>query len=105
MSFLEGTDALWALEDDISLSVINIMALIKVTPEMQAQENSPTEILYSLRRGIQERLLRDFKQFPKLFYKRCKEHGFAFWTDENEFNIEQYIRYSIAWHFIWLLFN
>lgn len=92
MGFLEGTDALWALEDDISLSVINVMALIKITPDMQLNADPSTEILMSLRKRISERLLVDDMEFPKLFYKRCKEHGYSFWTDENDCNIEEFIR-------------
>lgn len=92
MGFLEGTDALWALEDDISRSVINVMALIKVTPDMQLNGDPSAQILMSLRKRISERLLVDDSEFPKLFYKRCKEYGFPFWTDENDCNIEEFIR-------------
>lgn len=68
------------------------MALIKVPSAASSNEDHSSDILACLRQRISERLLGDFKQFPKLFYKRCKEHGFAFWTDENDFDIELYIR-------------
>lgn len=90
--FLEGTDALWALEDDISLSVINIMALVDVTQMVHLQNDSHTELLNSFRRRISERLITNPNEFAKIFYKRCEENGFPFWTNENNCDIEEYIR-------------
>lgn len=91
---MDGSDAVWALEDDFAKSVINIMALVEIDEQCKHSEmdNGPVNILLALRKRLSLRFLNDYKPFPKLFYKRCKEHGYSFWTNENECTIEDYIR-------------
>lgn len=57
-------------------------------------DNGAVNILLALRKRLSLRFLGEYKPFPKLFYKRCKEHGYSFWTNENECTIEDYIRYG-----------
>lgn len=82
---------MWALEDDFAKSVINIMALVEIDGEDNGTD-SAANILLALRKRLSLRFLGEYKPFPKLFYKRCKEHGYSFWTNENECTIEDYIR-------------
>lgn len=88
--FLEGTDALWALEDESARSVINIMALIKID---RNAENAPKNVLLTLRKRLASRFLGVYKPFPKLFYRLRQEHGYAFWTNDLDLTIEDYIRF------------
>lgn len=89
-----GEDAVWALEDDISKSMINIMALMEIDEQCKPNEadDAAVRILLALRKRLALRLLGEYKPFPKLFYRRCKEHGYSFWTNDNECTIEDYIR-------------
>ncbi|XP_055320369.1 uncharacterized protein LOC129577418 [Sitodiplosis mosellana] len=92
--FLDGSDAVWALEDDFAKSVINIMALVEINVQSNnSAADSAVNILLALRKRLSLRFLGEYKTFPKLFYKRCKEHGYSFWTNENECTIEDYIRF------------
>lgn len=50
------------------------------------------EILLAFRKRLASRLLGDYIPFPKMFYKRVKEFGYCFWTDQSDCTIEDYIR-------------
>lgn len=81
---------MWALEDDAAKSIINVMALVEIGAENT--ENGSVSVLLALRKRFALRFLGEYKPFPKLFYKRCKEYGYSFWTNENECSIEDHIR-------------
>lgn len=82
------------------------MALVEINEQQQHQQDqqphqqhqntvtdtAPVNILLALRKRFALRFLGEYKPFPKLFYKRCKEHGYSFWTNENDCTIEDYIR-------------
>lgn len=72
------------------------MALVEIDEEDKNVdiESGAVNILLALRKRLSLRFLGEYKPFPKLFYKRCKEHGYSFWTNENECTIEDYIRYG-----------
>lgn len=72
------------------------MALVEINEPNNSTE-SAVNILLALRKRLSLRFLGEYKPFPKLFYKRCKEHGYSFWTNENECNIEDYIRWVLLW--------
>jgi hypothetical protein len=88
--FLDGSDVVWALGEDVSRGVINVMAFIE---EAEMNERSCSEILLSLRKRISSKLMRNTQPHPKMFYKRTQEMGYLFWTDLSELTIEDYIRY------------
>lgn len=90
--FFEGPDAFWALEDDISRSVNNVMALVDVTDCVRLHQDPAKVVLNALRKTATERVLSKSNEFPKLLYKRCIKHGFPFWTDENNLSVNDYIR-------------
>lgn len=56
-------------------------------------KNVSAEILLTLRKRMSSRLLGEYKPFPKIFYTRKMEHGFSFWTDNQRYNIKDYVRY------------
>lgn len=86
--FLEGTDTVWALEEDSHRSVINIFGNITVP-----LNSEPIKILDRLRTVISGKLLTINPQpFPKLWYKRRSEMGYYFWTNENDNKIEDFIK-------------
>lgn len=71
------------------------MALVEIDEQRRnTDENAPVSILLALRKRLSLRFLGEYKPFPKLFYRRCKEHGYSFWTNENDCSIEDYIRYE-----------
>lgn len=88
--FLDGADALWALEDESARSVINIMVLIEIDPKNA--NDGPNNVLLTLRKRLSSRFLGEYKPFPKLFYRRCQEYGYSFWTNDLNCSIEDYIR-------------
>lgn len=77
------------------------MALVEINDQHKNVDldSGSVNILLALRKRLSLRFLGDYRAFPKLFYKRCKEHGYSFWTNENECTIEDYIRYGI-WNFV-----
>lgn len=86
--FLEGTDTVWALEEDTHRSVINIFGIITVP-----LNSEPSQILEEFRSVISRKLLTANPQpFPKLWYKRRSEMGYFFWTNENDNKIEDFIK-------------
>lgn len=72
------------------------MAVVEINEQHQQQQQTidtaPAAILLALRKRFALRFLDEYKPFPKLFYKRCTALGYAFWTNENECTIEDYIR-------------
>lgn len=60
--------------------------------DSESADNGPVNVLLALRKRMALRFLGDYKPFPKLFWKRRKEHGYSFWTSENNCTIEDYIR-------------
>lgn len=90
--FLEGTDALWAAEEDASKSVINVMAIIEVNKFFANKEDIPIKVLLAMRKRLSSRLRSDYVPFPKMFYKRVVDYGYCFWSDDNDLTFEDYIR-------------
>lgn len=90
--FLNGEDAMWACEDAVSKSIINILAFVGVKPG--CDEDSPENLLQSIRHRIQTTLM-STNRFPKMFYRRRKSNsGYYYWTDENRLTINDYVRLS-----------
>lgn len=67
------------------------MAMVEV--DIKDAENASANVLLALRKRMALRFMNEYQPFPKLFWKRRKEHGYSFWTSENNCSIEDYIRY------------
>ncbi|KAG8254570.1 uncharacterized protein LOC124354164 [Homalodisca vitripennis] len=90
---LFGTDAFWALEDDTSLSVINILALADFSFIVSAstQDDEPLQTISEL---IQDRLLTSPVPFPKLmWYRKQSCLGYFYWESQSSINIADHIRW------------
>uniref|UniRef100_A0A1B6LCW6 O-acyltransferase WSD1 C-terminal domain-containing protein n=1 Tax=Graphocephala atropunctata TaxID=36148 RepID=A0A1B6LCW6_9HEMI len=90
---LLGTDAFWALEDDTSLSVINVLALADFSFIVAAspQDDEPLQTISEL---IQDRLLTAPAPFPKLMcYRQQSRLGYFYWERQNSINIADHIRW------------
>lgn len=89
---LNGEDIVWACEDALSKSIINVLAYVRAPSELQ--ESFPQNLLQSIRDRIQTKLMKT-NRFPKMFYRRRKsDSGYFYWTDENSLTINDYVRFS-----------
>lgn len=90
--FLNGEDIVWACEDAVSKSIINVLAFVGVKPN--DDENLPENLLQSIRNRIQTKLM-STNRFPKMLYRRRKsDSGYYYWTDDNQLTIDDYVRFS-----------
>ncbi|XP_054288425.1 uncharacterized protein LOC129004067 [Macrosteles quadrilineatus] len=89
---LYGTDAFWALEDDTSLSIINVLALADFSfiVSTSTQDDEPLMTISEL---IQDRLVTTPAPFPKLLSLRKQSLGFFYWEKQESLNINEYIRW------------
>lgn len=88
--FLSGEDSFWVCEDDVSKSVINVLAYVKGSQELDGKLHE--RLLESIRNRIYTKLMLT-NQFPKMFYQRKRdESGYFYWTDENQLTINDYVR-------------
>nr|CAD7452973.1 unnamed protein product [Timema tahoe] len=88
---MEGADTVWALEDDTSKSVINILAMLQVS---SADESLGEGLLTSLRQLVLSRVLTSPQRCPKLLYYRRKSAlGYFYWERQNELHLENHIRW------------
>ncbi|XP_053659029.1 uncharacterized protein LOC128708096 [Anopheles marshallii] len=89
---LDGADVVWAIEDQNSRGMINIMA--NVEESFTSTDSSISAvILLTLRKRISSRLMRNYQPYPKMFWKRNVALGYYFWSDQSELTVEDYIRY------------
>uniref|UniRef100_A0A182MYW2 O-acyltransferase WSD1 C-terminal domain-containing protein n=1 Tax=Anopheles dirus TaxID=7168 RepID=A0A182MYW2_9DIPT len=92
---LDGADVVWAIEDQNSRGMINIMANAEepFTSWTSVDGSMSADILLTLRKRISSRLMRNYQPHPKMFWKRNVELGYYFWSDQSELTVEDYIRY------------
>ncbi|XP_050080319.1 uncharacterized protein LOC126567976 [Anopheles maculipalpis] len=92
---LDGADVVWAIEDQNSRGMINIMANVEepFTDWSSVDGSMSAGILLTLRKRISSRLMRNHQPHPKMFWKRNVELGYYFWSDQSELTVEDYIRY------------
>lgn len=88
---MEGSDNVWAIDDDASRSIINIMAMIKI-PIEQNNDETPKEILKVIKKRLNTLLDSTPPKHEKLFYKREEMFGYNFWINDKHTLIDNYVR-------------
>lgn len=92
---LDGADVVWAIEDQNSRGMINILASVhEPFEECPSGDGSVSvNLLLILRKRISARLMHSYRPHPKMLWKRNMELGYYFWSDQSELTIEDYIRF------------
>jgi len=88
---LKGTDCIWAIEDTVSLSVINVLMILEKT----AQNTNAEIFLQDLRKLVNDCIVSKTADttLEKLFYHRGQKFGYYFWKRSDEVNLEYRIRW------------
>ncbi|XP_075224875.1 uncharacterized protein LOC142326340 [Lycorma delicatula] len=89
---MKGNDAFWALEEDSSLSVINILALADFSFIVEAS-NDGKEPLRTVQELINDRLLSQPSPFPKLKCYRKHAFGYFYWEHQSNINVDDHVRW------------
>jgi len=86
---LKGTDCIWAVEDAVSLSVINILMIL------EKRRNSNAIFLEDFRNMINDRIVSKAAgtTLEKLFYLRSQKFGYYFWERSEEIDLKDRIRW------------
>ncbi|XP_063972705.1 uncharacterized protein LOC135160253 [Diachasmimorpha longicaudata] len=86
---LEGTDCVWAVEDEHAYSVINVLAILEIKPKMSPD---PSGIINDLKRLVQDRLIS--QNYDKLCWLRDQKYGYFYWKKaDGIINLEKRIRW------------
>lgn len=90
VGFLKGTDCVWAIEDAVSLSVINILMILE-----KAARNSNAIFLEDFKKLVNDRIVLKAAgtTFEKLFYRRSQKYGYYFWVRNEEIDLKNRIRW------------
>lgn len=87
---LKGTDCVWAIEDTVCLSVINILMILEKTTR-----NSNKIFLEDFRNLINDRIVLKAAgtTIEKLFYLRNQKFGYYFWERSEKIDLKDRIRW------------
>ncbi|KYN39763.1 hypothetical protein ALC56_05871 [Trachymyrmex septentrionalis] len=87
---LKGTDCVWAVEDTVSLSVINILMILE-----KVAQNSNEIFLEDFRNLINDRIVLKAADttIEKLFYLRSQKFGYYFWERSEKVDLKDRIRW------------
>uniref|UniRef100_A0A0C9QKA0 Il4 protein n=1 Tax=Fopius arisanus TaxID=64838 RepID=A0A0C9QKA0_9HYME len=84
---LEGSDNVWAIEDDHAYSIINVLGILEMKMTTDA-----SRILEDVRKLVQDRLIA--KNFDKLCWQRHQRYGYFYWRRTNDtINLEDRVRW------------
>ncbi|XP_039283628.1 uncharacterized protein LOC111055404 isoform X2 [Nilaparvata lugens] len=89
---MKGNDAFWAVEEDASRSVINILALADFSFIVEASRKGE-EPLNTVQELIEERLLSSPCRFPKLLCYRRQAMGYFFWERQPSIDVQDHVRW------------
>lgn len=87
---LKGTDCVWAIEDAVSLSVINILMILE-----KIAQNSNVIFLEDFRNLVNDRIVSKAAgtTLEKLFYLRSRKFGYYFWERSEAVDLKDRIRW------------
>ncbi|XP_025269756.1 uncharacterized protein LOC112639565 [Camponotus floridanus] len=90
IGFLKGTDCVWANEEAVYFSVINILIIIEKT-----EQNSNVIFLEGLKNLIHDRIISKATGtiFEKFFYRRRQKFGYYYWERNEEIDLNNRIRW------------
>lgn len=88
--FLKGTDCVWAVEDAVSLSVINILMILE-----KATRDSSAIFLENFKNLVNDRIVSKAAgtTLEKLFYRRSQKYGYYFWERNEDIDLKNKIRW------------
>ncbi|KYN02419.1 hypothetical protein ALC62_06799 [Cyphomyrmex costatus] len=88
--FLKGTDCVWAVEDTVCLSVVNILMILE-----KAAWNSNEIFLEDFKDLINNRIVSKAvgTTIEKLFYLRRQKFGYYFWEKSEKVDLKDRIRW------------
>ncbi|KAJ9586132.1 hypothetical protein L9F63_020222, partial [Diploptera punctata] len=99
VQLFEGLDAIWAVEEETSRSIINVLAFFEVEDLEEGKIYwIPSGILtnWGKKKTIVNRLATPPLPCEKLFYLRRQRFGYFYWEQQAKFEIEDYIRPMIT---------
>ncbi|KAL6256388.1 hypothetical protein P5V15_012502 [Pogonomyrmex californicus] len=87
---LNGMDSIWAIEDPVCLSLINILMILE-----KSAGNSNASFLENFRNLINDRIASRAAgtALEKLFYRRSRKFGYYFWERNEEVDLKDRIRW------------
>lgn len=88
---LKGADSVWAVEDIVSLSIINVLMILE-----KNTQNTNVTFLEDLRNLINNRIVSKATKdtsFEKLLYRRNQKFGYYFWEKSEEVDLKNKIRW------------
>ena len=90
VGLLKGTDCVWAVEDAVSLSVINILMILE-----KVARNSNEIFLEDFKNLINDRIVLKATDttIEKLFYLRSQRFGYYFWQRSEKIDLKDRIRW------------
>jgi len=87
--FLKGTDYVWAVEDAVSLSVVNVLMIL------EKRRNSNAIFMEDFKNLINDRIVSKTAgtKLEKMFYLRSQKFGYYFWEKSGEIDLKDRIRW------------
>ncbi|XP_011688950.1 PREDICTED: uncharacterized protein LOC105450693 isoform X2 [Wasmannia auropunctata] len=87
---LKGTDCIWAIEDAVSPSIINVLLILEKTAQ-----DSNANFLESWRILMNERIVSKASgtTLEKMFYLRSQKYGYYFWERSETVDLKDRIRW------------
>ncbi|XP_063215850.1 uncharacterized protein LOC134527258 [Bacillus rossius redtenbacheri] len=86
---MDGVDAVWAMEDESSKSVVNVLCMLKVEDEQEVEN-----LLLTLQQAIVTRFFAPANRCQKLMhFRRQSILGYFYWERQKELQIDRHVRW------------